>query len=373
MLPVPEPTTAAMTSVPPARETSRHRPTPHLVCVGMSHRSATADFRERAALSPALQESLRQRCVENSSVREHVILATCNRTEVYAVVTGEETEEVLTEIVSETLVLEPALVRQNSYHLRGEAAVQHLFAVSAGLDSQIVGETEILGQVKDAYEGSRVAKSAGPMLNFLFQKAFQAGKLVRTKTAVTQGHVTTGSVAVELARRVFGDLSKAKVLLLGTGEVGQDLLAALQARGLDGVTVGSQDPGRAVLLAESFGGTGMPREEALRRLPEYDIVIAATRSTAVLIAEEAIKGARGKRKGRPLFLLDLGHPRNIASGAGSLANVFLYNLADLSRIANENLATRETELEQAQSLLAERSKELWQRWWTQILRYYRSS
>lgn len=371
---VPEETSKQTALDPPESMTAPRlaRPPLRLFCLGLSHRCSPAVGWEELALTRESARALNGQLAAIVGLREHLLLSTCNRCEVYGITSEDGARGAVAACLESALGVAEGSILANGYAHAGREAVRHLFAVAAGLDSQIVGEPEILGQVKAAYEGAQAAHSTGAMLHHLFQKALRTGKMARTETGLGRGQVTIGSIAVELARRIFGELTKARVLLLGTGEAGGSVLAALHARGVGEIAVASRDVARAAQFAGKFESSrALLRSDALEVLADFDVVLTASDSAEHIISAERMKAAARTRRHRPMFLIDLAHPADIAPDAGSLENVFLYNLHDLSELANENLAARRAELDRAQNLVDERAAQFWGRWWMQILRYYR--
>ncbi len=334
---------------------------PAIVLVGVNHASASLAVREALSLSAGQLEDLYNRLARTEGVTGAVVLGTCNRIEIYAAVTAHADTamaqlESLLSVVT-TYPVEP--LREVSYGAAGLDALRHLYRVAAGLDSQMVGETEILGQVKTAYRQAEERKLLNKPLHRLFQKTFQAAKWARTHTGISDGQVSIGNVAVELAQRIFGDLDPAKTLVIGSGEVGRDVAKAFASRGIRAMAIAGRTAERARILADETGGRIVPFEEWPRTLPHWDIVICATSAQHVLIGKDAVAAAVRRRPARPLFLIDLAVPRDIEAGAGDLPNVYLYNFADLARIANENLHRRQTAVEACRHALDERAVSLW--------------
>jgi glutamyl-tRNA reductase len=237
--------------------------------------------------------------------------------------------------------------------------VQHLVEVSAGLDSQMLGETEIFGQVKDAYAAAQSSGTTGPVLNRIFQKGFQAAKHVRTNTAITEGHVSVANVAVDLALTIFGELASTRILLLGAGEIGEKTAKAFQSRGAAALTVASRRFERAMELATALGASAMPFEQRESRLAEFDVVVCATSSPDVVVTRAATRAAMHKRPVRPLFFIDQALPRDVEPAVADIDNVFLYNLDDLAKIAEENRVAREAEMTKCRAIVAEKADALW--------------
>jgi glutamyl-tRNA reductase len=331
----------------------------NLFLLGCSHHTAPLEVRERISLNAEGVQAATQELSGLSSLREWAILNTCNRLEFYGVSESKTARAEMDEWLSHFPALDANAFLASAFWQEGVGVVQHLFEVSSGLDSQMVGETEILGQVKDAYADAVARKSVGTMLNQLFQKSFQAAKWARTHTGIGRGHVSIGNVAVELATRIFGNLSKSRILIIGTGEVGEATVQSLQSRGCRSVTITSRTFENAADLARKFQGSAVAFADFKEQLDTFDIVISATDADGIILQCEDIDIARARRRGHPMFLIDLAMPRDIDQRAALLENIFLYNLDDLSAIANENLRQRQKEVEICKESLAARARRFW--------------
>jgi glutamyl-tRNA reductase len=223
----------------------------------------------------------------------------------------------------------------------------------------MLGENEIFGQVKSAYEGAQQRRSVGPVLNRVFQKAFQSAKHVRTQTAITVGQVSVANVAVELAGTIFGDLSATRVMLLGAGDISEKTARAFQSRGAGSLTVASRTLARALELATEFGAVALPFEQVGQRLHEFDILVCSTAAPHAVITHGAVATALRRRPAHPLFFIDLALPRDVEPDVATLENAFVYNLDDLARIAERNRAAREAEVARALVLVGERADSIW--------------
>jgi glutamyl-tRNA reductase len=330
-----------------------------LFFVGANHHRAPLALRERLALTPDKIGHFYGALAKLHGLSEYAILNTCNRIEFYGVSDDLGTVRDLQDRFCTFQGFSGEEFEQVRQLATGPAVVQHLLEVSAGLDSQMIGETEILGQVKDAYSDAQARRSVGPILNRLFQKSFQHAKFVRTNTAITEGQISVANVAVDLAQKIFGQLEKTKILLVGAGEIGEKTAKAFQSRGAGGLTVASRTFERAMGLAQEFGVAALPFEQVPHHLSEYDVVVCATASpTAVVTAADAAAAIR-KRRAQPLFFIDLALPRDVDPAVGGLENVFIYNLDDLARIADENRAAREIEVLRAREILKEKTEGLW--------------
>jgi glutamyl-tRNA reductase len=333
--------------------------TPLLFFLGASHHTAPLAIREKLALDEARAAALAARLQATPGVREFAFVNTCNRVELYGVARDPAALAALRAALAETTGCSPAEIDAVLRERQNHDAVAHLFAVASGLDSQIVGETEILGQVKGAYDTALARHWTGPVLNRVFQKTFQAAKHVRTHTRIGEGQISIASVAVDLAGKIFGDLGPVKVLVVGAGDIGLKTVQAFQSRGAGAITVASRTLSKAEEAAAAAGGWAASMAELPEVLAAADIVASSTSAPGLVITRDLVATAMRKRAGRPLFLVDLALPRDIDPAAAALPNVFLYNLDDLAKIAEENLAQREAEVSRCHAILAERTAALW--------------
>jgi len=327
--------------------------------LGASHHQAPLDVREKLSMGTETLEQLQTELNQLVGLREFAVLSTCNRIEFYGVA---DSPAAVTGIESTFCRLQDYAGSEFAKYRRqrhGVDAVQHLLEVASGLDSQLIGETEIFGQVKDAYAQAQRRQSAGPVLNRVFQKTFHAAKHVRTHTAITSGHVSVANVAVDLAHTIFGDLAQTKILLLGAGEIGEKTARAFQSRDVGGLTVASRRLERAMELASSLDGTALPFEHLERHLGDYDVVVCSTSAPQPVVTRAAVTAAMRQRHARPLFLIDLALPRDVDASVAELPNVYVYNLDDLAAIAEENRSAREAEISKCRALLRERTATLW--------------
>ncbi|WP_438479045.1 glutamyl-tRNA reductase [Oleiharenicola lentus] len=332
---------------------------PALFLLGASHHTAPLAVREKLALDAAKAATLATRLQATPGVKEFALLNTCNRVEIYGVA---HTPEVLAKIdaaLCETTGCTPAEFATASFQQQNHDVVAHLFSVASGLDSQLVGETEILGQVKDAYDDALAKRWTGPVLNRVFQKTFQAAKHVRTHTAIGSGQTSIASVAVDLAGRIFGELVATKILVVGAGDIGLKTVQAFQSRGSTHITVASRTLAKAEEAAAQAGGWALSLAELPEAVAAADIIASSTASPGFVLTRELIAAAIKQRPARPLFLIDLALPRDIDPAAAGVPNVFLYNLDDLAKIAESNLALREAELARCRAIVAERTASLW--------------
>ncbi|MDR2845435.1 MAG: glutamyl-tRNA reductase, partial [Puniceicoccales bacterium] len=328
-----------------------------LAVLACTHETAPLAVREKLAVPQERAGAFCERLRALSGVSEAVVLNTCNRVEIYTAAAA--SHEAVLELFAAHQTLPSDVVAAHSRWLSGLPAVEHLFHVAAGVDSQMVGEAEILGQVKDAYAAALARRTTGAVLNRVFQKSFQAAAWVRTYTAVGQGQVSVGNVAVELATRIFGELAASRVLVLGTGEAGRKTAQAFVSRGARAITVASRTFDNARALAAEVGGGAVELAAALGALAQHDIIIGSSAVSVSLASADAVRAAAQLRAGEPLFLIDLGMPRNFAPESAAVSGVYLYNLDDLSAIANENLRARLAEVARARAALDARAARTW--------------
>ncbi|MBI5381420.1 MAG: glutamyl-tRNA reductase [Opitutae bacterium] len=330
-----------------------------LFIFGATHQRTPIAVREKLALAGGAADAVRAALKGLAGLREFVVLNTCNRVEFYLVAESVETVAEAERIYCAQQRFAVAEFAQFRLALQGRAAALHLFEVASGLDSQMLGETEIFGQVKDAYAAAQAAGSTGAVLNRVFQKAFQAAKHVRTQTAITEGQISVANVAVDLAVNIFGELAATRILLLGAGEIGEKTAKAFQSRGAAALTVASRSFDKAQELATTLGAAALPFAEREARLGEFDVVVCCTAAPEAVISAAGTAAALRHRTARPLFFIDLALPRDVDAAVATLENAYVYNLDDLARIAEENRRAREAEVVRARALLEERAETLW--------------
>ena len=326
----------------------------HLLLVGLSHRTAPVELRERVDFQGRLDNALRALAARGST-GEAVVLSTCNRAELYAAcddVTKARAD--LAAFVGEFHGVDRAEVTAHIYDLVDLDVARHLFRVTAGLDSLVVGEPQILGQVKEAHTTAAGVQAVGPVLNRLFHASFAVGKRVRTETALASGAVSVGYAAVALARKIFGDLKNRSVLVIGAGEMGKLTALHMKSQGVQRMTIISRTMAHAARTADAIGGAGTaPWEEMDGALGASDIVITATGAAAPILTKAHIEAAMRHRRNRPLFVIDIALPRDVEAAAGEIEQVFLYNIDDLQATVRENLARRASEVERAETIVTE--------------------
>ncbi len=326
----------------------------HLLLLGLSHKTTPVELREqvdfaRRGVGAALDELARR-----PAVAESVVLSTCNRAEIYAACARPDRAAAeLGRFMAEFHGVAPAALGQHLYRREDAEAAQHLFRVAAGLDSLVVGEPQILGQVKEAYATAHGRRRTGALLNRLFHASFLVGKRVRTETSLGEGAVSVSYAAVSLAKKIFGDLTGLSVLMLGAGEMAELTGIHLNAQQVRRVTVASRTFASAQALAERLGGAAIEWRDLDAALGPADIVITATGSTEPVLTRSRVAGVMRARRNRPLFLIDIAVPRDIEAAAGEIEQVFLYNIDDLQAIVAGNLAKRAAELARADAIVRE--------------------
>jgi glutamyl-tRNA reductase len=321
-----------------------------LICVGLSYKTAPVDIRERFALSAQQQTSILNRSA--SDVAELAILSTCNRTELYAVGDADSVRY-LHHTLAASGTLSGNDLQAFTYTLKDEDCVRHLLRVAAGLDSQVIGEPQILGQITRAYQRASQAGSAGPVLSALMQSAIHTGKRVRHETELAQGALSISAVAARHAGRIAGSLNRANVLIVGAGEMAQSAAGSLLRRGVGRLVVVSRTHEHAEAMAAELGATAVPYDMITEALIEADIVITAAGSPEALFDVDDIAALMPRRLERPLLILDIALPRNVAPAVKALSGVQLYNLDDLQAEADVHRAERESAVPRAEAIVGE--------------------
>jgi glutamyl-tRNA reductase len=323
-----------------------------LLALGISHKTAPVELRERVALPEGRAASLLREMVSTEHIHEAVALSTCNRTELYLAVSDDvEAETTALGILARESDIRPTELVAHLYSLRDEQAARHLFRVTAGLESMVVGETEIQGQVKRAYELALVESTTSAIMNRLFREALAAGKRIRTETEIGAGRVSVSSVAVRLALDVLGDLSGRRVVIVGAGETGESTARALVEAGVDSVFVANRHYDRAIGLAQRFGGEAVRFDELPAELEQADIVVSSTGSPHHVVERDGLAAVMAAREQRPLLLIDIAVPRDIDPRVAELEGVVLRDIDDLQRVVDRTLFGREAEARQAEALI----------------------
>ncbi len=325
-----------------------------LLALGVSHKTAPVALRERLAFTEAQAGEFAEQAIETVEVREAVVISTCNRSEVYLVV-GEpvRAESDVLGLLAQRADIRPTELAQEIYSPRNCDAARHLFRVTAGLESMIVGEAEIQGQVRRAHEAALAAGSTGPLSNRLFAAALTTGKRVRSETAIGAGRASVPSVAVELAQSSLGGLKDRHVVILGAGETSELTARALAEQGAGTIFVANRHADRALHLAQRFGGSVVGLDGLPEQLALADIVLSSTSSPHPIVGREELAEVMRRRALRPLLLIDIAVPRDIDSGCAELEGVSLYDIDDLQAVLARNLDTRASEIPRAQEIVEE--------------------
>ena len=332
----------------------------NLFLIGSSHHSVPLEIREKLALSADDTEYIYNFLKDSKNISEFLVLNTCNRVELYGVSDKEDIQEEVTQLLSQLHDFDTAFYKRYSFWKRDLEVIRHIFEVASGIDSQIIGENEIFGQVKDAFREATENKTLGSTLNKVFQKSFQAAKWIRSNTSICRGQISIGSICVDLASRIFGSLEENNVLVVGTGEVAEKTLEALQAKGCSMYSVTGRNIEKSRNLANLYNGSVIDFETFQNSLSIFDIIISSTSASGLILSEQSIRKAVLKRKGLPVFLIDLAVPRDVDPKSANLGSVFLYNMDDLSMIANENLKNRQNEVVICKESIQEKATYLWE-------------
>ncbi|THB75706.1 MAG: glutamyl-tRNA reductase [Desulfobulbaceae bacterium] len=322
--------------------------------LGVNHKTTPLAIREKMALTTGYEEPLRA-LGKIPACHELYLLSTCNRVEVlYVSEHGADPLEAVAQFLfGGTISVEER--EQYLYRYHDTDAVKHLFEVAASLDSMVVGESQILGQIKEAYRYATEVGTTGPILNRLLHKAFSVAKRVRSETGIGSSAVSISYAAVQLAKKIFGELNEKQVLLIGAGEMAELAAEHLVGQGVGGVVVANRTLSRAVDLAKRFNGTSCVLEEVLSQLEAVDIIISSTGSSELLIRSEDVKPLMRARKNRPLFFIDIAVPRDLDPELNKIDDVFLYDIDDLSQVVEMNKAEREKEAVKAKRIVEEES------------------
>jgi len=325
-----------------------------LLLVGVSHRTAPVELRERLDFSARGVDRALASLVGALEHHEAAIVSTCNRVEMYvACDEAEETTTAIHRFLSEFHGVSADQLAPHLYAKTGNEAVHHLFRVAAGLDSLVMGEPQVLGQVKEAFKLASQMGCTGPLLNKLFHSAFTAGKRVRSETTLSEGAVSVSYAAVALARKIFGNLSGRTVLVVGAGEMGKLTAIHMRSQGIGRLIIMSRTAAHAASLAQTIDGTAMPWESLNTAMAEADILISATGASVPIVSRAMVEQTMKARRQRPLFIIDIAVPRDVESTAGDLEQVFLYNIDDLQAVVKENLSKRGTEASEAETIVEE--------------------
>lgn len=336
----------------------------HFLAVGLNHKTAPVEVREKLAFSGEKLASALNRILDLEQLTEAVILSTCNRTEVYVLCQG-PAQEGLAQLKQflQSFVDANIQVDKYLYTLIDLEVVHHLFRVVSSLDSMILGEAQILGQVKTAFHFALEHNTISTHLTKLFRQAIEVGKRIRTETEIGESAVSISYAAVELARKIFGELTGRTVLIIGAGEMSELAVKTLAAHGVSSVLVANRTFRRAQELAQAFNGRAVDYERLTENLALADIIISSTGAPHAVLTQDMVKKAMQLRRNRPLFLIDIAVPRDIEESIHHLDNVYLYNIDDLQNVVEANLAKREAQVGKAEIIIAEEVERFGQ-WWS---------
>jgi glutamyl-tRNA reductase len=326
-----------------------------IVLVGLNHRTAPVEVRERVSFTAEQSRKAAEELRARGILQETLVLSTCNRSEIYGVPpeASHECAPGLSSFLSEFHAVRPDVLGVSLYHHYDHEAVRHLFRVAAGLDSMLLGEAEILGQVREAYRYAHEYGATGPVLNRLFQGALEVGKRVRSETELGTRPMSVASAGVKLAERIFGKMKERSALVLGAGAISEQVVNQLRDRGIGRLFIMNRSRERAEELAQRVGGQVADWGEWESALTVADMVVSSVASDEPVLGREVLRAAMSARGNRALFLMDLGMPRNIEASATSLYNTYVYNVDDLTEIVEQNRHARESEIPRAQAIVDE--------------------
>jgi glutamyl-tRNA reductase len=326
-----------------------------IVLVGLSHRTAPVELRERLSFTAEQASRAADELRSRGLLEESLVLSTCNRSEVYGVPpeASHESAPGLSTFLSEFHSIRPDVLTGALYQHYDRAAVRHLFRVSAGLDSLLLGEAEILGQVREAYRFAHEHGATGPVLNRLFQGALETGKRIRTETELGTRPMSVAAAGVKLAERIFGKLAERSALVLGAGTISEQVVSTLRDRGIAHLYVMNRSRERAQALATQFGARLIEWGSWESALSVPDVVVASVSSEEPVLSQAILETAMAARSNRALFVMDLGVPRNVDAAAANLYNLYVYNIDDLTEIVEQNRSARESEVPRAELIVEE--------------------
>jgi glutamyl-tRNA reductase len=338
----------------------------HLIVVGLNYRTAPVEVRERFALSEEEMHLALQGLKQTTGILEGVIVATCNRTEIYAVVDRLHLcGHYIRAFLEQWFKIPRKEFNSHLYMYENDRAVEHLFRVTSGLDSMIIGETQILGQIRDAFLLAQEERATGTLFNRLFKQAITVAKRAHSETSIGESAVSVSYAAVELGKRIFGRFDDKTVMIVGAGKMSELTAQHLHANGAKEVLVVNRTLEKAEELAEKFQGSALAFDEALSRLKDADIVISSTGAEKFVITRKHIETAMAARKKKPLFLIDIAVPRDIEPASGDIPNVFLYDIDDLEGIVETNLAKRRKEAAIIEGMIAD-EQEAYRQWYATL-------
>jgi len=328
----------------------------HVLSIGLNHTTAPVEVRERAAVAAEHLDEALTDISKNDKIAEATILSTCNRTEVYCQVPDQNIE-----IVSDWLCnfhqLHKDEVKPYLYAFPDQDAVKHAFRVASGLDSMVIGEPQILGQMKSAFATAHKNGNTGKVLNRLFQHTFSVAKEIRTSTSIGSHAVSVAYAAVALSKQIFSDISEQTVLLIGAGETIELTCRHLYRQGVRNIIIANRTVSRAEDLAKEFGAQTISLHELPTRLPDADMVFSSTASTLPILGKGAFESALKRRRNKPMFVVDLAIPRDVEAEVGSLSNIYLYTVDDLEKVVTENIESRRLAAVEAEKIVTQQTRQ----------------
>lgn len=329
----------------------------HLVVIGLNHETAPVEIREKLSITDQQLPDALRGLASLDEVLECVILSTCNRTEIYACTPTRANDAVIVDWMSTYFSVSAEDFQPFTYSRAGHKAIEHLFRVASGIDSMVLGEAQILGQVKSAHAAAATLPSAHTLLGGLFQKAISVGKRVRTETEIGRGAFSVGSVAVRIARSIFDDLKGRSVLIIGAGKMGELTATHLTSSGADSVLVANRTQQKAIDLAARFDGRAVAFEDRQSAMLSVDIVITSTGAGEPIVNKDMVASVMRARRGRPLFFIDIAVPRDVEAQVGSLDGVFVYNIDDLRCAVEEQAEGRREEVAKVEEIIGSEVEE----------------
>lgn len=329
----------------------------HITVCGLNHKSAPIEIREKVSLEHTIDEAVKS-LLDKSVINETVIISTCNRTEIYSVMLDLETgkKEILNYLCGHSGIKLKEL-EKCIYFYEGKKAIRHLFEVSASLDSMIVGEAQILGQLKESYALAQELQATDTIFNRLFRRAFGVGKRVRSETPIGESAVSISYAAVELAKKVFQDLGGKTVMIVGAGKMSELTARHLKDQGVKQVLVSNRTYDKAVELAKIFNGQAVRFDDIFKEMVKSDIVISSTAAPHAVILKEDMAPVMKNRRNKPIFIIDIAVPRDVEAEVNTLYNVYLYDIDDLQNVVQNNLAERQKAAREAEEIIAEEIKQ----------------
>ncbi|NPA12464.1 MAG: glutamyl-tRNA reductase [Aquificae bacterium] len=337
-----------------------------IFATGLNHKTAPVEIREKLAIAEERFLDILDKVIQLPSVFESCILSTCNRVEIYGVCDNpEETYQDILKIFSSYSGLKVDQLKRYVFFYKGREAIKHIFSVSSSLNSMVIGEPQIVCQFKDSFSKAKEARTVKNIMTRLFDKAMNVSKKIRTSTGISRRAVSISYAAVELAKKIFGDLSDKNVLLLGAGEMAELAARHLASTGVRHIFVSNRTFEKAVQLADEFGGSAIRFNKLFEFLPEADIIIVSTGAKEPILRKEHFKGIEKQRQGKPVFIIDISVPRNVAEDVNEIETVFLYNIDDLKTVVDKNLEERKIAAQTA-SLLIDEEVAKFDRWLKQL-------